>query len=192
MLPIMIESGEAALPSAVLAAIDPASSADHNSTSSSSSSSSSSSPAATPASAPATTTTAAVAPVNEQVSRARLRRTVLFSGLYVGVASNILKEAPNCAIYIGCYEYFKDVFIDHSALFTAFPVLAYMLAGGLGDLIGSVVRVPAELVNKRLQLGLSGSFRGALHELFGSEAGREAVVHTWRAIIYTCIGCTAT
>ncbi|KAA8495153.1 S-adenosylmethionine carrier 1, chloroplastic/mitochondrial [Porphyridium purpureum] len=123
--------------------------------------------------------------VDEQVELARRRRKALFSGLYVGLLSNILKEAPNCAIYIGCYEYFKDVLLSmQSPFFTAYPILAYMIAGGLGDFLGSIVRVPAELANKRLQLGLSSSLKQALTEMFSSDTNREAVWHSWRAIIY--------
>jgi Mitochondrial carrier protein len=73
--------------------------------------------------------------------------------LYRGVASNILKEAPNAAIYLGCYELFRAWLVGTvGGVFAAHPLLACCLAGMMGDAVGSVVRVPAEIVNKRLQV----------------------------------------
>jgi solute carrier family 25 S-adenosylmethionine transporter 26 len=102
--------------------------------------------------------------------------------LYRGVVSNVWKEAPNAAIYLGVYEAFKDIFLRTPVL-GSYPMLCFLLAGGLGDAIGSVVRVPAEILNKRLQLGLSATLSDAWREVFCDPNNREVVKVTWMAVL---------
>ncbi|KAK4532896.1 hypothetical protein CCYA_CCYA14G3753 [Cyanidiococcus yangmingshanensis] len=102
--------------------------------------------------------------------------------LYRGVVSNVWKEAPNAAIYLGVYELFKDVLL-RTPLLSTYPMICFLLAGGLGDAIGSIVRVPAEMLNKRLQLGLSATLREALHEVFWNPNNRLVVRVTWIAVL---------
>jgi len=48
-----------------------------------------------------------------------------------------------------------------------------LVAGALGDAVGSVVRVPAELVNKRPQCGLNDTIDGAIRDQCLNSAGAE-------------------
>lgn len=101
-------------------------------------------------------------------------------GLYTGVWSNVAKEAPNAAIYLGCYEIFKVALMGTPL--GQFPLAVFCLAGMLGDAIGSVVRVPAEVVNKKLQLRLAKDWKTAARESFLTQAGREQTFASWKAV----------
>lgn len=103
--------------------------------------------------------------------------------LYKGVLSNILKEAPNAAIYLACYELFKS-WLLRIPVFAGVPLLAMCVAGMLGDAVGSVVRVPAEIINKRLQLGLSSSWSSAIRDGFMSESGVQGTIASWEAVLW--------
>lgn len=109
----------------------------------------------------------------------------LFDNLYRGLFSNVLKEAPNAAIYLGVYELCKSALTNLSSttFFHDLPLLTFMVAGALGDAIGSVVRVPAEIVNKRLQLGVSASWISAIRDAFFTPSGRQASVVAWQAVL---------
>lgn len=107
-----------------------------------------------------------------------------FARLYRGVLSNVLKEAPNAAVYLGCYELFKTWLLTWGGPFAAFPLLAYCIAGMGGDAVGSVVRVPAEVLNKRLQLGLSANWNDAVRDAFMSSAGVQLTIASWKAILW--------
>lgn len=112
-------------------------------------------------------------------------RQPLFQNLYMGVGSNMLKEAPNSAIYLAIYEFLKTFLMGLSvtSFFHDVPLVTFAIAGAMGDAIGSVVRVPAEIVNKRLQLGLSATFLEAVKDAFFSANGRESTTVAWKAIL---------
>eukprot|EP00177_Eucheuma_denticulatum_P007290 GFKZ01013275.1.p1 GENE.GFKZ01013275.1~~GFKZ01013275.1.p1 ORF type:complete len:437 (-),score=32.37 GFKZ01013275.1:282-1592(-) len=120
------------------------------------------------------------APPNES-STSRRRRGI--AALYRGVFSNILKEAPNAAIYLATYELFKTALLALPGM-SALPLLAMCLAGMLGDALGSIVRVPAEIVNKRLQCGLNDSWEGAARDAFMNEGGLEGTLASWEAVLW--------
>eukprot|EP00168_Porphyra_purpurea_P004558 TRINITY_DN1548_c0_g1_i9.p1 TRINITY_DN1548_c0_g1~~TRINITY_DN1548_c0_g1_i9.p1 ORF type:complete len:531 (-),score=189.20 TRINITY_DN1548_c0_g1_i9:345-1937(-) len=102
--------------------------------------------------------------------------------LYRGVSSNILKEAPNAAIYLAVYELLKTALLT-VPWFAGHPLGAFLVAGALGDAVGSVVRVPAELVNKRLQCGLNDTVGGAIRDQFFNESGVENTLASWGAVL---------
>lgn len=104
------------------------------------------------------------------------------SGLYRGIVSNILKEAPNAAIYLAVYEILKN-FLLSTSTFHNLPLLVFIIAGALGDAIGSIVRCPAEIVNKRLQLGVNDSGLEALRDAFLTAEGRQASSVAWGAVL---------
>lgn len=114
------------------------------------------------------------------------QQPALFDDLYRGLWSNILKEAPNAAIYLGVYELIKSALMNLSvtSFFHDLPLITFLVAGALGDAIGSVVRVPAEIVNKRLQLGVNAGVKSALHDAFVDPAGREGSVVAWQAVLW--------
>jgi len=104
-------------------------------------------------------------------------------GLYRGLSSNVLKEAPNAGIYLGVYELTKTFLIATFPAMLKFPLAVFMVAGAVGDAVGSIVRVPAEVVNKRLQLGLSDDWRDAVRETFFSSTGLRSTLNIWAAIL---------
>lgn len=109
----------------------------------------------------------------------------LFQDLYKGIGSNILKEAPNSAIYLGVYEIIKSFLMNLSVttVFHDLPLFTFLVAGALGDAIGSIVRVPAEIVNKRLQLGVNSDWKDASKEAFLTKSGRESSFVAWTAVL---------
>ena len=109
----------------------------------------------------------------------------LFKDLYKGIGSNILKEAPNAAIYLGVYEIIKSFLMNLSVttVFHDLPLFTFLVAGALGDAIGSIVRVPAEVVNKRLQLGVNDDWKDATKEAFFTKSGRESSFVAWTAVL---------
>lgn len=66
----------------------------------------------------------------------------------------------------------------------AAPLVAMCLAGMLGDAVGSVVRVPAEIVNKRLQLQLSATWQDAVRDAFLTGAGVQSTISAWAAVLW--------
>lgn len=102
--------------------------------------------------------------------------------LYKGLASNILKEAPNASCYLAFYCLFKGLLMRLS-VFAAVPLLTMCLAGMLGDAVGSIVRVPAEIINKRLQLGLSRTWGGAIQDAFLTPNGVQNTLASWSAVL---------
>lgn len=64
------------------------------------------------------------------------------------------------------------------------PLVAMCIAGMLGDAVGSIVRVPAEIVNKRLQLRLNESWNGAIRDAFLSPAGKQGMLAAWQAVLW--------
>lgn len=137
--------------------------------------------------------TAIVHPIDSIKTRIQARGTELaddskglFDDLYKGITSNILKEAPNAAIYLGVYELIKNTLINLSftSVFQDLPLVTFLLAGALGDAIGSIVRVPAEIVNKRLQLGANDNWRDAARDAFLTRTGRQASGVAWQAVLW--------
>jgi len=99
--------------------------------------------------------------------------------LYDGLIGNVLKEGPSSALYLGVYETVK-VQLEATPLADSNLVLVYLLAGGAGELVGSVVRAPAEAVKSRLQSGLDSSPLESLQQV-SSDQGRERIVRAWGA-----------
>jgi len=98
--------------------------------------------------------------------------------LYDGLVGNLAKEGPSSALYLGVYETVR-------AQLLITPVgsnllLVYLLAGGAGELVGSVVRAPAEAVKSRLQSGLDSSPVESVQQVFGDQ-GRERIFRAWSA-----------
>mmetsp|Transcript_9318 Transcript_9318/g.16784 ORF Transcript_9318/g.16784 Transcript_9318/m.16784 type:complete len:487 (-) Transcript_9318:1284-2744(-) len=104
----------------------------------------------------------------------------LMKDLYRGVGSNIFKEAPNAAIYIGVYEVLKTGMFERD-WFHDYPMIIYLIAGGMGDAVGSLIRFPAELINKRLQLGMSKSAMEAVSDL--KMIPLSSLMSSWGAIL---------
>lgn len=95
--------------------------------------------------------------------------------LYDGLAPNLLKEGPPLALYLGIYEALKTALLATDALREQ-PVLCYLIAGAVGELIGSVVRVPAEAVKSTRQADGTVTMADAMETSFGSERARSNLV----------------
>jgi len=67
--------------------------------------------------------------------------------------------------------------------FADLPRAALLLAGALGDAVGSVVRVPTELVNKRPQRGLNDTIDGAIRDQWLNKAGAEKTLAPWGKVL---------
>jgi len=85
--------------------------------------------------------------------------------LYEGLFANMLKEAPASALYLGLYES-AMVFLSQFGFFQEYPLISYLLAGAIGELVGSMIRAPAEAVKTRLQTG-NRTFPEAVSDTFG-------------------------
>jgi len=102
--------------------------------------------------------------------------------LYDGLAPNLLKEGPPLALYLGIYEALKTALLATDALREQ-PVLCYLIAGAVGELIGSVVRVPAEAVKSTRQADGTVTMADAMETSFGSERARSNLARAWSVAV---------
>ncbi|KXH41959.1 hypothetical protein CSIM01_02795 [Colletotrichum simmondsii] len=77
-----------------------------------------------------------------------LRQEGVRRGLYGGWIPALGGSLPGTMMFFGTYEWSKRFLIDHGVQ----QHLAYLTAGFLGDLAGSIVYVPSEVLKTRLQL----------------------------------------
>lgn len=110
-------------------------------------------------------------------SRHGYERQRLYSNVYTGFLANVAKEAPDAAVYLALYQSFSQTLLLHE-WWASHWLLTVIVAGALGDACGTVLRVPAEMVAKRLQTGASPSVRDALLEQSCSEW-----LSAWAAIL---------
>ena len=75
----------------------------------------------------------------------------LTTGLYTGLQANVLKEAPDAAVFLMISEELSRSLSVSSPWFASHLTLTLMLSGAVGDAAGSVLRLPAEVLCKRLQ-----------------------------------------
>mmetsp|Transcript_27862 Transcript_27862/g.83603 ORF Transcript_27862/g.83603 Transcript_27862/m.83603 type:complete len:329 (+) Transcript_27862:404-1390(+) len=103
--------------------------------------------------------------------------------LYRGLAGNLVKEAPSSALYLGVYEIAKTALLG-----TAFgannALVVYLVAGGVGELCGSVIRAPAEALKTMTQSGLADDFGAAAKMLATDGARRSTVVFAWSSSLF--------
>jgi hypothetical protein len=104
------------------------------------------------------------------------------SSLYDGIGPNIAKEAPASALYLGIYESARH-FLDTLPFFQEHILLNYLLAGSIGELVGSMSRSPAEAVKIRVQTGLF-DVKGAINNVFFTEEGRKNTFAAWDAGVF--------
>ena len=95
-------------------------------------------------------------PHTRQQQRERAQLQPLFADLYTGLGSNILKEAPDAAVYLALYQCLSQALLaDEFGWWASHATLALLVAGAAGDAAGSVLRLPAEVACKRLQTGVA-------------------------------------
>ena len=106
----------------------------------------------------------------------------LRASLYSGIVANVAREGPSNALYLAVFEQIKVSLFHHPAtrgFAQAVPVLALLLAGALGDSIGCVLTMPAEIAKRRLQTGASASYAQALVDAVSDDTSR---MHTRAAV----------
>jgi len=91
-------------------------------------------------------------------------RQRLFRDVYTGLPENVLKEAPDAAIYLAVCEQLSQS-LSTNAWFASHLTLTLLLAGAIGDAVGTVVRLPAEVACKRLQTGCASSVFAAFSDV---------------------------
>ena len=104
------------------------------------------------------------------------------ASLYSGIVANVAREGPSNALYLAVFEQIKVSLFHHPAtrgFAQAVPVLALLLAGALGDSIGCVLTMPAEIAKRRLQTGASASYAQALVDAVSDDTSR---MHTRAAV----------
>lgn len=117
------------------------------------------------------------------VKAALLRNPLAFAGsLYDGLLFNVLKEAPPCALYLGVYEYVRAYLVTVPSIEDN-ALLVYLLAGSVGEFVGSVLRAPFEAVKVRVQTGMF-DVTGAIKNVFLTDDGRANTVKAWSAGIF--------
>ena len=104
-----------------------------------------------------------------------------FMSLYDGLGPNLAKEGVPLTLYLGVYETVKLSLLDNTAFFNEHVILCYLLAGGCGEFIASIIRVPAEAVKSRTQTG--ATIPEAIQSNFKSARGRENIFKTWTVAV---------
>lgn len=120
-------------------------------------------------------------PHTRQQQRERAQLQPLFADLYTGLGSNILKEAPDAAVYLALYQCLSQALLaDEFGWWASHATLALLVAGAAGDAAGSVLRLPAEVACKRLQTGVAAG-GDALQAL--GDVPRSDWLASWAAIL---------
>jgi len=103
--------------------------------------------------------------------------------LYRGLAGNIVKEAPSSALYLGVYEVVKT-FLLQTPLFADKALVVYLVAGGVGEFCGSIIRAPAEALKTMTQSGIAEDFGDAAKQLATDSKRRDSVVFAWTSSLF--------
>jgi solute carrier family 25 (mitochondrial S-adenosylmethionine transporter), member 26 len=105
-----------------------------------------------------------------QMSANAAARGALFRGLYDGFAPAVVASAPAAAAFFGTYDYVKRVLAAVSKDDDGrWAPLQHMVAAAAGDVAGSTIRVPFEVVKQRLQSGLNKSTAEAVRTVLAKE-----------------------
>ena len=109
----------------------------------------------------------------------------LTENLYQGVVANIWKEGPSSALSLSAYEFVKLGLLRALAANPKFvainPFQVYLLAGAAGELVGSVIQAPAEVVKSLVQSKKVETTSQAIHQVWGRPEG---VIRAWSAAIW--------
>eukprot|EP00529_Nitzschia_sp_RCC80_P014545 CAMPEP_0113509978 /NCGR_PEP_ID=MMETSP0014_2-20120614/37874_1 /TAXON_ID=2857 /ORGANISM="Nitzschia sp." /LENGTH=733 /DNA_ID=CAMNT_0000405865 /DNA_START=430 /DNA_END=2628 /DNA_ORIENTATION=+ /assembly_acc=CAM_ASM_000159 len=103
--------------------------------------------------------------------------------LYEGLTGNLLKEGPPSALYLGVYETVKSYLVPRAN--PNLLLLVYLVAGAAGEMVGSVVRAPAEAVKSKVQSKSADSATAfdAAQRVLGTPEGLQNVLRAWSASI---------
>ena len=101
--------------------------------------------------------------------------------LYRGLIPNIVKESPSSALYLGIYELVRGKLNGPGGPLASNPLLGYLIAGAIGELVGSVVRAPSEAAKSRVQSGVAATVGEAVDQVVNDPAGRASTVSAWQS-----------
>lgn len=104
------------------------------------------------------------------------------SGLWRGLPANVLKEAPDAAIFLALSEELSRSLSLSSPWFASHMTARLLLSGAVGDACGSVLRLPAEVICKRLQSGTSADTALGWQRAL-ADTSRESWMTSWTAIV---------
>jgi solute carrier family 25 S-adenosylmethionine transporter 26 len=99
--------------------------------------------------------------------------------MWRGVSANVLKEAPDAAVFLALSETLSQSLAYNSPWFASHLTMTLMLAGAIGDAVGSIFRLPAEVLCKRLQTDSAIGWSDAL-----SGTSKASWMAAWEAIVY--------
>ncbi|XP_022154147.1 S-adenosylmethionine carrier 1, chloroplastic/mitochondrial [Momordica charantia] len=92
---------------------------------------------------------------------------IVLKGLYAGLGGNIAGVLPASAVFVGVYEPTKQ------KLLRTFPenlsAIAHFMAGAVGGIAASLIRVPTEVVKQRMQTGQFASAPDAVRLIAAKE-----------------------
>jgi len=103
------------------------------------------------------------------------------AALYKGLLPNIVKEAPSSALYLGIYEVVRAQLNGPGGPCAANPLLGYLAAGAVGELVGSVVRAPSEAAKTQIQSGVAANVQEAVQQAIIDPAGRQNTILAWQS-----------
>ncbi|PXF40310.1 putative S-adenosylmethionine carrier 2, chloroplastic [Gracilariopsis chorda] len=94
----------------------------------------------------------------------------LLTGLYAGFGPAVVASAPAAAAFFGVYDYVKRVLEEFASRDKArLAPLCHVVAAAAGDVAGSTVRAPFEVVKQRLQSGLYSGVGAAVRGTLAKE-----------------------
>ena len=102
------------------------------------------------------------------------------AGLYRGLPMNVLKEAPDAAVFLAVSETLAHSLALQSPWFASHVTLTLLFSGAVGDAVGSLLRLPPEVLCKRLQT----SATDACWFDQVAEVDKESWMTAWSAILY--------
>jgi len=103
-----------------------------------------------------------------------------FRGIYNGILPAIVASAPAAAAFFGTYDWLKKTLTINFP--QSAPPLVHMVAAVGGDLAGSFMRVPFEVVKQNLQAGYYRSSVDAVSAIVSKE-GIRGLYRGWGSLI---------
>jgi len=131
--------------------------------------------------AAATTASLMATPSPPQPRTPRWLAPGTLDNLYEGLTGNLFKEVPPSAVYLGVYEtvkYALSPMVPQSYL-----LWVYLVAGSAGEVVGSIIRAPAEAVKSLVQSRAKDNTMEAVEAILGTTEGRANVVRAWSASV---------
>ncbi|XP_028799944.1 S-adenosylmethionine carrier 1, chloroplastic/mitochondrial-like isoform X2 [Neltuma alba] len=105
--------------------------------------------------------------IKTRLQAARGGGKIILKGLYSGLAGNLAGVLPASAIFVGVYEPTKLKLLD--SLPGNLSAVAHFVAGAIGGVASSLVRVPTEVVKQRMQTGQFSSAPAAVRLIVAKE-----------------------